>query len=588
MVAKGLHSHHPDAIAARSGAAGRVAAESPAEATTSKPLEGAASRAALADPQVSFLHTQSQLPEISSDETASVASSDGGSQHGIDSDSLRALFASSMSQLYKSEVPLYGDLLDIVADVNGDMMIQHPSLVSDDEISRLNVERHGAVRVGTPAELAFLSRIFRVLGMRSVGYYDLWADAGLPIHSTAFRPIGSTELMKNPFRIFCSLLRIELIGDLETRQLAERLLASRRIASPRCVELLEKLEASIKPGEADNGDDILRVPHFLAVPREDALEFIEECLQIFKWHSHTNVSKADYELLKTAHPLVADIVSFRGPHINHLTPRTLDIDEVQREMGRRGIDAKEIVEGPPPRINPIYLRQTSFHALSEQVSFSNPFDSSARVSGHHTARFGEIEQRGQALTGKGADLYDEVMRAVHRSKFDLERDQARKASSEEYMAILRREFDNRFTDDADEIRRQGLGFFRYRIVGDARTMSPRVSSGLDEEGNNVLESLIRSGNVVAEPIVFEDFLPASAAGIFQSNLKGPSSPASSTASSDARKAATKSESEEAKKRLEAAVGTPLLDPFELYSKQEVGSLEAVAKAAGLGAIVDLF
>ncbi len=34
------------------------------------------------------------------------------------------------------------------------------------------------------------------------------------------------------------------------------------------------------------------------------------------------------------------------------------------------MDAKDVVEGPPVRRNGVYLRQTSFHALSEKVGIS--------------------------------------------------------------------------------------------------------------------------------------------------------------------------------------------------------------------------
>ncbi|HRD84765.1 MAG TPA: DUF1338 family protein, partial [Rubrivivax sp.] len=48
---------------------------------------------------------------------------------------------------------------------------------------RLDLERHGAIRVGTPAELAMLGRVFAVMGMHPVGYYDLTV-AGVPVHAT--------------------------------------------------------------------------------------------------------------------------------------------------------------------------------------------------------------------------------------------------------------------------------------------------------------------------------------------------------------------------------------------------------------------
>ncbi|NHW78255.1 2-oxoadipate dioxygenase/decarboxylase family protein, partial [Escherichia coli] len=68
-----------------------------------------------------------------------------------------------------------------------------------------------------------------------------------------------------------------------------------------------------------------------------------------------------------------------------------------------GITPKTLIEGPPRREVPILLRQTSFKALEEQVLFVD------EKQGTHTARFGEIEQRGVALTPKGRRLYDELL-----------------------------------------------------------------------------------------------------------------------------------------------------------------------------------
>ncbi|XPE61849.1 2-oxoadipate dioxygenase/decarboxylase family protein [Shigella flexneri] len=40
------------------------------------------------------------------------------------------------------------------------------------------------------------------------------------------------------------------------------------------------------------------------------------------------------------HRLIADVVCFPGCHINHLTPRMLDIDRVQSMMPECGIEPK--------------------------------------------------------------------------------------------------------------------------------------------------------------------------------------------------------------------------------------------------------
>ena len=60
---------------------------------------------------------------------------------------------------------------------------------------------------------------------------------------------------------------------------------------------------------------------------------------------------------------------------------------------------------------------------------------------------------------------------------------------------------------------RGLAFFTYRVTAPAQAQP---------DGAATLESLIRDGVLVPEPIVYEDFLPRSAAGIFQSNLTEPS------------------------------------------------------------------
>ncbi|MFP3354698.1 DUF1338 family protein, partial [Pseudoalteromonas sp. SIMBA_153] len=71
-----------------------------------------------------------------------------------------------------------------------------------------------------------------------------------------------------------------------------------------------------------------------------------------------------------------------------------------------------MIEGPPKRNCQILLRQTSFKALEEAVRFKNTLADAGQNSheqGQHTARFGEIEQRGVALTPKGRALYDKLL-----------------------------------------------------------------------------------------------------------------------------------------------------------------------------------
>src|SRR5207253_8341730 len=138
--------------------------------------------------------------------------------------------------------------------------------------------------------------------------------------------------------------------------------------------------------------------------------FIEQTVRTCSWQATTTVSASTYIRLNEAHRLVADVVSFRGPHINHLTPRTLDIDKAQMLMVEKGMNPKETIEGPPTRRCPILLRQTSFKALSERIEFLGEVGGGSQ--GTHTARCGEIEQRAIALTESARAVDDRGLAAA--------------------------------------------------------------------------------------------------------------------------------------------------------------------------------
>jgi len=458
----------------------------------------------------------------------------------ISPDAIRSAFSAAMSAMYKQEVPAYGTLMELVADVNAKVLADdthlHERLTETDSLERISEERHGAIRLGTAAELSMMRRVFAVMGMFPVGYYDLSA-AGVPVHSTAFRPIDDAALKHNPFRVFTSLLRLDLISDEKLRAESEEVLSKRNIFTPGAIALVEKAEANGGLGE------------------DDAKTFVTEVLETFRWHDHANVSADLYHRLHDAHRLIADVVSFKGPHINHLTPRTLDIDAVQDQMPERGINPKAVVEGPPTRKCAILLRQTSFKALEEEVSFVG--SDGKWTPGSHTARFGEIEQRGVALTPKGRALYDKLLndtRAVARPAPDGSNSAAYvKALSDVFAA---------FPDTWAGIREEGLGYFAYSVKDAARLAVFKADTDI--------ETLIEGGAVQFDPIIYEDFLPVSAAGIFQSNL-----------GDDDAQDFVESPNQ---KRFEEDLGARVLNEFEHYGRIERESIEAVqARLSGLEA-----
>ncbi|MCS2160554.1 VOC family protein [Scandinavium sp. H11S7] len=433
----------------------------------------------------------------------------------ITADEIRENFSQAMSAMYQQEVPQYSTLLELVADVNLAVLEHnshlHEQLANADELARLNVERHGAIRVGSADELATLRRMFAIMGMKPVSYYDL-SQAGVPVHSTAFRPVEDAALARNPFRVFTSLLRLELIDNVVLRDKAAEILAKRDIFTPRCRELISHFETQ---------------GQFTAA---EAKAFVKEALETFRWHSHATVEQDTYRALHNEHRLIADVVCFPGCHINHLTPRTLDIDRVQQLMPEYGIEPKVLIEGPPRREVPILLRQTSFKALEEPVLFAGEH------RGTHTARFGEIEQRGVALTPKGRALYDALLTEAGTGKDNL--------SHQQHLSAMFKAF----PDSEMFLRRQELAYFRYRLTPTGESHRQAFRPGDDPQ------PLIERGWLVAQPITYEDFLPVSAAGIFQSNLGNDTQ--------------ARSHGNASKAAFEAALGCPVLDEFQLYQEAE--------------------
>lgn len=445
----------------------------------------------------------------------------------ISPNALRAKFSSAMSLMYRDEVPAYGTLMDLVADVNkttldADKELAH-TLETTNGLARISDERHGAIRLGTESELKLIRRAFFQMGMFPVGYYDL-SVAGIPVHSTAFRPIEGEALSINPFRVFTSLLRLDLIENQTLKADAEAVLAQRHIFTNRLIEMIDQ-------AEAQGG-----------IYETDADEFITEILITFKWHPEANITQELYDRLHKEHRLIADVVSFKGPHINHLTPRTLDIDQVQNLMPSRDIAPKAVIEGPPNRKCPILLRQTSFKALEESVDFLDIKD------GKHTARFGEIEQRGIALTPKGRALYDHLLNET-RAKCTPAADGS---NAKEYVKVLQDTF-SAFPDDWATIRKQELGYFHYQLAEDHS----------DKSDDQSLEDMVESGQIQFSPIVYEDFLPVSAAGIFQSNL-GDKKAANIVHNSN-------------QELFETQLGAKVLDEFTHYANLENNSKEQCLK-----------
>ncbi|MBA0051113.1 VOC family protein [Streptomyces sp. AJS327] len=456
----------------------------------------------------------------------------------IPASELRARFARGLSDLYGREVPAYQTLVEVAQEVNTEVLAEQGGAAERlGDIDRVTAERHGAIRVGTPEEMRQVARVFGAVGMYPTGFYDL-RDARprpVPVVSTAFRPVDRGELARNPFRVFTSLLTIEdrrfFDADLERRLRA--FLGERRLFGD---ELLALADRSV----ADGG-----------LSAADAERFLELAISSFAL-STAPVDRAWYAELEAVSSVAADIGGVAATHINHLTPRVLDIDRLYRRMRDRGVEMIDQIQGPPRWDGPdVLLRQTSFRALAERRRFREADGSVGE--GSLRVRFGEVEARGVALTPAGRDLYDAMVAEVDRESA------AREVSRQRVAEAV---WSRRLPGTETELAARDLAFFTFTPVRD------RPSDGTAPPRE--LAALLEGGWVTAEPIVYEDFLPRSAAGIFSSNLTG-------EGRVDAeRDAVTRDAS-----WLAGVLDRTLHDPAELYAGERDASLRAVADAFGL-------
>jgi uncharacterized glyoxalase superfamily metalloenzyme YdcJ len=449
---------------------------------------------------------------------------------------LRAAFARRMAELYGREVPAYRTLVDVSEAVNADVLARDGAAAERlGAISRVTAERHGAIRVGTPTELAQVARIFGALGMHPVGFYDLReaARSSVPVVSTAFRPVDPDELARNPFRMFTSLLVTDdrRFFDADLQRRLESFLASRTLFPP---ELLGLADRAV----ADGG-----------LPDDHAGRFLALATGAFTL-SEEPVDAAWYDELERISAVAADIGGVPSTHINHLTPRVLDIDELYRRMSARGITMIDRIQGPPRWKGPdVLLRQTSFRALAERRRFRQP--EGAVVDGALRIRFGEVEARGIALTAAGRDRYDAAMADVDRRLAVDGGDRRRVAE-----AVWTQTF------PATELGllRQGLAFFTFASGPNGEQVP--TNSSCEE-----LADLVEVGALRMTPIVYEDFLPRSAAGIFQSNL-----------TDEGRRADDRQGAARDAGWLSDVIGAQVADPVALYAAQQRASLAALRAA----------
>lgn len=458
---------------------------------------------------------------------------------------LRTRFAARLSTLYGAEVPAYATLVQVSHEVNQRVVAREgPDAERLGSIDRVTAERHGAIRVGSPRELAQVATVFGALSMFACGFYDLRdaAPAPVPVVSTAFRPIDRDELAANPFRVFTSLLAPEdrrffdadLAGRLRT------FLDARELFPP---ELLALADAAAEHG---------------GLPAQAAEEFLDLAVASFALSAEP-VDRGWFTELERVSAVAADIGGVTTTHLNHLTPRVLDIDDLYASMQARGIEMIDEIQGPPRWDGPdVLLRQTSFRALAEPRAFR---DADGTVTeGTLRVRFGEVEARGIALTPTGRTRFDELVAEVDRLL--AERPGAVRAE------LAPEVWSKGIPATELDLFLEGLGFFTFGVEDGvaAGMVSPEQSAAV---ADGDVTALVRTGVLRPDPIVYEDFLPRSAAGIFASNL-------TTGGSMDADQGGAERDAGWMSDR----IGAPVQVPEEIYAQEAAASVAAAGRVLG--------
>lgn len=526
------------------------------------------------------------------------------------------LFA-ELSEMFGAEVPLYDRSLRVNRACNRTvcdlLAIAHPGFsINDELIEKTSGERHGAIRIGRPDEYRWIGRFFACFAMEPHNFYDM-ANVGAksqPIIATAFRSSMNPE-----HRVFTSLLLTDYFDD-ATRGRIEALLAGRSVFSDKAKALIEKCESqgglSHEDADALIREGTQRIFKWTGRARDhdlyrhlcDAGFKIAADIACFTSH-HLNhltpntfcmnlytaamrfcMGETDEAVLRDravlsltrlgersdAHAmrllfrhLTADDVAAFG----HATPGAAQIAALVDSLvarlkapdmsmaGLRHSGFKDSTEGPSED-TPVLLRQDAYKALTEPVVFTNPDGST--VDTVHTARFGEIEQRGYATTPAGRALYDECLAEAETAKQRdpdlLKRDFA--AYERKYAEAFAR-----FPKNLEGLVAAGLVHARYEP-----TAAGVAAAGSIETTD--LPALVELGFVRYEGLRYEDFLPVSAAGIFASNLNQYGTQA--TAAS--RPVYTQQD-------LERILGRPIVDAAALYRGMEADSILQTYEALGL-------
>ena len=266
-------------------------------------------------------------------------------------------------------------------------------------IDRVTAERHGAIRVGSPAELRQVGRIFRGFGMHPVGFYDL-RDARQRPGARGVDGISPDRRRRAGAQ---PVSGVHLDADVDDDRVLRR--RSRRTGSRRSSARARCSRRAAGPGRPVRGPTA-------GWPGPTPTGSCELATAAFELSHRTDRPRLVRPAGARSPPSPPTSAASPRTHINHLTPRVLDIDELYARMSARGIAMIDEIQGPPR------LEGTRRPAAADVVPRARRAADVPRARRHRRpaastrVRFGEVEQRGIALTAAGRDRYDELIAEV--------------------------------------------------------------------------------------------------------------------------------------------------------------------------------
>lgn len=481
-----------------------------------------------------------------------------------------ALFG-ELSSMFAKEVPMYDRSLAVnhvcnttVCDLVSRLHVGFT--ISPQQLNQTSGERHGAIRIGRADEYRWIARYFAAFAMQPHNFYDMTSVGAKskPVIATAFR-----SPLKPEHRMFTSLLVTDYF-DAATRARVEALLSTREVISHSAKTLIEKNESQGGLNAQDFNalvrEGVDRIFKWTGHARNHAL-YMDLCdagfkiaadIACFDSHCLNHLTpntfcmdlytasmkfcmgemqeaalraRATTTLTRLCAAADHDWLLLHFRHLDHAHVDLFTRADVSASDIARLVDGlvhtfnaphfalgnlkhagfKEFTEGPS-QDTPILLRQDAYKALTEPVQFhnanANAKSNSSVVHATHTARFGEIEERGYATTPMGRELYDRCLEQA-----DAARDADPSLAKRDFAAfeeVYAKPFAP-FPKTLPALLQQGLVYGHYSAT--AKGIAARGAIHTSD-----IHQLVRLGFAQVQGLRYEDFLPVSAAGIFASNL----------------------------------------------------------------------